>query len=391
MNRLSAVFGRVHFSVPIGDLTALYNLFLFESLSFSDFQRGEEAADFWVLATDARRLQKAAACRGIRIKKLEGKGLPALVLTYRRRPGLILGGLAAVCILIASTFFVWDLRIVGNERIPTERIEAILSENGLSIGTPIKRIHAGELENRVLISTDEISWISVNLHGTVAQVQVTEAIPVPAEESKNPANLVAAVDGQIEVIELYRGKSTVKPGQAVRAGELLVSGISDNRNGGFFYTRASGKVLARTTHEFSVEVPFVTTEERVVEEGIAEISLNFFSGKAKIYKRTGKNEEGCAIIETKRGLDVLGLAKLPLSLSVFRFRRSELAEVARDERQVLELAYAELAGRIKEALAEAELLKKEVLTEWTDTGVKLTCRVECIEDIAKQVEFEILP
>lgn len=391
MKPFLSFFGRDRFSVPSEDLTALFNLFLRESLSFSDFCREEESAEFCLLAIDSKRLQKEAAKAGIHLRRIERAGLPALFLTYRFRWGLWLGVIVAALLLFFSSRVIWDLRIVGNERIPTERIEAILSENGLSVGTPIKTIHAGELENRVLISTDELSWISVNLHGTVAYVQVTEAIPAPTEESKKPANLVAIRDGQIETVELFRGKSAVKPGQAVRAGELLVSGISDNRNGGFFYTRAAGQVLARTSQEFSVEIPFVGTEERIIEAGICELRLRFFGNDTKIYKRTGKIGEECAIIESETRLDGIGLFRLPISLVVRRFRKIEPVEVVRSEREVLELAYAELARRMEEASADAELLKKEISTEWSDTGVILACRVEKIENIAKQVEFEILP
>jgi similar to stage IV sporulation protein len=133
-----------------------------------------------------------------------------------------------------------------------------LKAGGLFVGSYIPALHIGELENRVLLSSDTLSWITVNLDGTVARVQVIERTePQAGETGRLPANLVAGADGQIELIQLYRGNCLVKMGQAVKKGELLVSGIYESASVGLRYTRAAGQVLARTERVIRLEVAAV--------------------------------------------------------------------------------------------------------------------------------------
>ena len=54
----------------------------------------------------------------------------------------------------------------------------------------------------------------------------------------------------------------------------------------------------------------------------------------------------------------------------------------------MELAYYKLRELLESELMGAELLKKSVSYEITDTAYVLYCTVECIEDIAVMQEFE---
>lgn len=390
MHFFSAALGRVCFLIGEEDLSALWNLLLQRSFPFTGLTREGDNVRFWVRASDARRLAKAAEEIGLRLTLVERRGLPALFFSYRHRFGLLVGGLIALLLLFFSSRVVWDVRITGNERIPTGEIETLLAENGLSAGVSLRKIHAGELENRVLLATDKLSWLSVNLSGTVAYVQVMEAVFPPEQKEMSPANLVATADGQIETIQLYRGKSLVKVGQAVRMGELLVSGIADTGAGGFRYTRAAGEVLARTEREITVEIPFVVTEERTLAKKVAQVNLHFFGRTAKIYKRTGKIGEKCAIIEVQKGLDRMGLFHVPVFLTDTLIETRESVFVLRAREEVLELAYRELSALLEGLSDDLQLLEKRIVTEWSDEGVTLHCSIKCIENIAKQVEFEVL-
>ena len=391
MNFFSAILGRERFFVKEEDLTALSNLFLQTSFSFSDFTLEEGGASFWVLANDAKKLRTYSSQAGFSLVCKERRGLVALFARYRGRYGLLLGGILGALLVFFSSRVVWDVRISGNEAIPSGEIEALLEANGLFAGARLQDLHAGELENRVLLATDRIAWLSVNLSGTVAYVQVMESVSPPAAERVSPANLVAARGGQIELLALYRGKSVVKIGQAVREGELLVSGLVDTQSGGFRYTRAAGEVLARTHREIRVEIPFVATEEKTLKEQLSEISLQFFHLRVKIYKRTGKEEGNCAIIEVRKGLDAAGLNDLPVFLTLSRVCEREITEVVRTPSEALALAYAALDRELDRLSGDIELLGKEIKTEWGDESVALTCSLYCIENIAKQVEFEIIP
>ena len=83
------------------------------------------------------------------------------------------------------------------------------------------------------------------------------------------------------------------------------------------------------------------------------------------------------------------VSDLPFSVEVVK-RQSYVALDARyTEEEALELAYASLARSLATLSEEAQLLEKQIETEWRDDAVVLRCTVKCIENIAVQSEIEM--
>ena len=210
------------------------------------------------------------------------------------------------------------------------------------------------------------------------------------ETSKKPANLIASADGQIESIELYRGDCVVKIGQAVQKGQLLVSGVYDSAALGVRFTRAAGRIWARTEHTFEVRIPLTYTEKCYVDEKIGEISLNFFQNSMKIFKNSRNAGGECDIIEEVNHLETLGPNPLPISLAVQTLCYYRAETRTRSPEEALELAYAELSSLLAKFSSDTQLLSKQIKTTLTDGELILSCTVICIEDIALQYEFEVV-
>lgn len=371
--------------------TALLDICLRNGVTYTDFFCGEDGSiRFCVSSGCAKRLERICAREGVDLRVLHSGGLPPLLWRYRKRVGLMIGVLLATALLWLSGRFVWDIRVSGNENMTEGEIIAELRACGFGVGTYIPDVRASELENRVLIASDRISWIAISIDGTVAQVQVIERTEAPPDEDlSRPANLIASADGQIELLELYRGNCVVKVGQAVRKGELLVSGLYDSALSGYRYTRASGKVLARTEHEFCVEIPLTYEKKVYGESKYDEIILNFFDFSLKIFKNSGNEGGMCDIIKEEKGLEIFGVSSLPVGFTVSRALPYTTEEATRTPEAALELAYAELERQLGTLSSDAELLRKDISTTLTETSLILHCTVTCIEDIAVQSEFEI--
>lgn len=385
------LFGKYKVWTVAENRTALLNLCLTHQISYTDFICHEDGSiSFSIDAINCRRLRKRAEEAGILLQTMEGQGAPLFLWKYRKRLGLLIGMLLATALLIISQCFIWDVRIIGNGKMTESEVREELRLCGLRAGSYIPSLEIGQLENRVLMASDQISWISINLNGTVATVQIIEHVaPSKGEDIKKPANLIASCDGQIEHVELYRGKSIVTQGQAVKKGELLVSGIYDSNTVGYRYTRASGRVLARVERSLCVTVPLVFEEKVYSERKCAQIDLNFFDFLLNIYKRTGNVYGECDIIKEEYGMDLFGLHSLPVSWSVTVQRPYTVSVVERSYEDALDCAYAELSRQLALLSADASLLEKRIQTTMTDTELILVCTVTCIEDIAVQTEFEI--
>ena len=395
MNLLLLLSGGKELTVAPQDRTAVMDLCLQNGYTYTSFSWLEDGSvRFWCDPRTAKRLLAACKARALSVKVTGAYGIPFLFFSLRRRPGLVIGALFSVLLLILSGNFVWHVQIKGNTTLAPGEVLELLESCGLSTGSYIPDINSGELENRILLSTDRISWISVNLDGTVAHVQVVERAEGdygsdPPEALKKPANLIATQDGQIEYLELYRGNAVVKVGQAVKKGDLLVSGLYDSQVSGFRYTRAAGSVYARTERTFTVEIPLSYEQKIYTAPKTQEITLNFFDFSLKIFKMGGNPAPECDIIEKKTDLESFGTYPLPVSLSRLVAYPYRAETLTRAPEEALELAYLQLENELGAFSEGRELLRKQITTEVGEDAVRLTCTVLCIENIAERSEFEI--
>ena len=150
-----------------------------------------------------------------------------------------------------------------------------------------------------------------------------------------------------------------------------------------------GRILAKTTHTFSIEIP-LKKEVKVYSEDVKEQkTLNFFGKSIKLFANSGNVGTSCDIINYEYILDPLGLGALPISVSVEKNFPYTMELVDIDEATARELAYLELRALIEREIPDAQLLKKTVYGELLEDSYILECTVVCIEDIARISEFEI--
>ena len=391
MRFLFFLCGYVRLSCAREYRTALIELCRSLQIEYFDFAVEEDGRVLFSLAAHtAKRLVLRANAMGITVRIEKKGGVPHLLVRYRRRAGALIGTLLAVFLLWLSGRYVWDVRVMGNETMTREEVLEELRACGFGIGTYIPDTDPAVLENRLLIASDRISWISLNLDGTVAYVRIIEHTQKGEEEDRTrPANLIATADGQIESIEILRGKTVVKVGQAVRKGELLVSGLYGSENESYRYTRAAGQVFARTERSFRVEIPLTYTKKTYYEEKRKEIELNFFGFSIKIFKNSRNLPIECDIIKTNRVLEIFGLSDLPIGYTVTVANCYRTESLTRTEEEALLLAYEQLDRELAQLSSDAQILRKEIKTTIGEGAVILDCSVTALENIAEQVEFEI--
>lgn len=367
----------------------LLNLCITLGINFTAFRGTEDGISFVCSTVAAKRLNAVALELRIPMKRSVGRGLPFLLRRLLCRGGLLAGLFCGVFLIWLSQGYVWDVRITGLQTLTVGEVTEELRACGFGVGSAINEESLSAVENRVLLASDRLAWISVHMEGTVAMVQVVERVDAPAEEGKRPANLVASKDGQIEGMELYRGECLVGIGQAVKAGELLVSGVMDSMVVGARYTRAAGRIYARTETEYLIEIPLTYTEKVYDETEKHEIYLNFFENPMKILKSTGNQEGACDIIEKENRLTCFGPNRLPISVTVKTYRPYREVSRTRDHEAARELAYAALEMQLSALSEDTRLLKKDISVTLTEGSLVLRCIALCIENIAVQVEFEV--
>ena len=317
------------------------------------------------------------------------RGLPYLLVRHKDRFGLFLGVIAALIMIITSQNYIWDIRISGNERVSYSELVGLLGEAGLAVGSKIGELDVDSTETLVMLNCKDISWISINIIGTHANVQIRESGEKANDDKPlNPSNLVATRDGQIEYLELFGGNALVRYGDVVREGDILVSGVWDSNHYGIFVTRSSGKVFASTQRSFCIEVPFEYEEKIAIKTETAEKYLIFFSKEIKVFKNAGKTGVKCDTIESVENMryfngDILPVGVRTVSRIIYK------TEVKRyTEEQAMRIAYYRLEEAIANEIPDGQILRKSIEWEITEDKYILRCSLGCIENIARVQEFE---
>ncbi len=341
----------------------------------------------------SRRLERKCRERSIELIAVSERGLPAIFSRYRRRYGIAVGILLFAAIIFFSGRVIWDIRVRGNEKLSDEQVISELSACGFSIGDVRRQVDTGALENRVMIYSDDIAWISVNIVGTVAEVEIREREVAEEAESYIASNIVAARDGEIERFEDTRGNIVLNIGDRVREGELIISGLYDSQTQGIRYTCARGRVFARCERDIEVEIPLKYDKKVYTGRVFTEKYLVFFEKEIKFYGNSGNSYQSCDTIDTVEYLNVLSGGDLPVGVRTVKHIEYTYETAERSSAEAVELGDYKLGIEISALSESSVLLRKSTHTELTDTAYIIKCRVECIEDIAltRRIEIEGLP
>ncbi len=390
MNASYFFLGTVTLCVDYTNITQLLDLCMYESIPYSDFCAYNDHVTLCFRLTAYKKLWKQARERGIEYKIIQRRGLPFLLGRYRYRFGLYLGILLSATLIFLSQRFIWSIEVVGNESLSSHEVREVLSHHGFSVGSYIPSANTDRIENKILIESDTISWISINIIGTVAEVQIREREEPPCESVvTKPANLVAAKSGVIEDVRIFRGNTVVASGQYVKKGDLLVSGLFDSVQVGFRFTRAAGEVYARTVEEFYIEIPYEYEGKVYTGQEYSNKYLNFFDYSMNISKKGGNEGAFYDKIDIVENCDLFFGIKTPFSLRTERFLEYKTVSMTRTRSGAEELAYFELESRLAKLSEDATMLKKTVTPYAKDDRFILHCVIVLIEDIAEVSEFDV--
>ncbi|HIY16820.1 MAG TPA: sporulation protein YqfD [Candidatus Intestinimonas stercorigallinarum] len=366
---------------------------------------GGQSLRLRVLRRDAGRAVELAERAGC-TASLEGRaGLPVFLAGFRRRYALLAGlalALAAVCLL---SQFILTVEVSGNETVPSAVILMELSRQGVRPGAYGPGLDLRRISQEALRRIEGLSWMSVNLHGTRAEVLVRERSPSPTpRDETTPAHVVAAADGVLEEVEVLEGQALFREGQAVLAGEIVISGAVDLKepqyaavDAGQRLVHARGEVWAVTHRTLAACIPleaqvkvYTGEEERRWSLSLLGRSVNFF-GKASI------SSSGYDKMTTTHILTLPGGREMPLVLVETEYRAYETAAAP----VRADAARAMLEERLLERLtaligAEGSVLSTAFSAEEEDGMLTVTLTAQCREQIGREAVFdgrvgEILP
>ena len=350
-------------------------------------KRAERADEFTLRLTLDERDYSAAAAIAARsqceLARISSRGGALLARRLRRRIALLTAAVVCFALLAAGSLFVWEIDISGCESVTEGEVRRALASAGVAEGSFWPAWDADAVKNHLLLEIPELAWAGVSVSGSRAEVRVRERIERPELASDGaPGSITAAASGIIERMEVYEGAPAVSVGDAVAAGETLVSGEMASAVGDTRYVRARAAVTARTYVELTACAPL--KYGRLLEADThSRWSLIIGSKRVNFFRGSSQTPPGCGKIIEEYPLAWEGVFRLPVTLvreTVIEYAAGE----AEEDPALLEQRLAEaLQSRLERRLeGRGEALSVHFTARESGGALYVTLRAECREDIA---------
>ena len=112
--------------------------------------------------------------------------------------GIVIGAFICLIIFTILSQFVWNISVVGNDKLETDFILNAFEDYGIKIGTRVTKEQMKEASEKAVIDIAELSWATINQKGTVLVIEVREKVDVPEMyDNSKPTNVIAKEDGVI--------------------------------------------------------------------------------------------------------------------------------------------------------------------------------------------------
>lgn len=121
-----------------------------------------------------KKLHRYALRHGGRVRIIKKSGLPFILLPLKNRIGFFVGMLAFVVIISFLSCFVWNVEVIGNDRISEISVLSYLENHNLKSGVMWSSVERESLCWDMMSEFEDISWVHINKIGTTARVEINE-------------------------------------------------------------------------------------------------------------------------------------------------------------------------------------------------------------------------
>ncbi len=259
-------------------------------------------------------LKSVCERRGESVEIKQKLGLYWAMKGLTNRPVLIFGLLLLLFLTLWVPTRIFFIRVEGNATVPSNLIIENAARCGIHFGVSAREVRNEIMKNSLLEQMPQLQWAGINTHGCVAVISVRERVPEHAEtDNPCPSSIVAARDGIIRDLTVLQGSSECTIGQAVTAGELLISGFTDC---GLCIraTRAEGEIYAETLRTLSVISPLQWSVRAEKQASIKKYSLIIGKNRINFYNSSGILDAGCVKIYSQQYVVLPGGFTLPIAI-----------------------------------------------------------------------------
>ena len=346
-------------------------------------QAGDLTLQFGLQRQDYRRLRRLAERRGEALKYHRRFGLYWIGKHLLKRPIMLLGMLLILFLTLYLPTNVYFVEVEGNTTLPTRLIIEKAESCGLSFGTNRRKVRSEKMKNALLQAIPELQWAGVNTYGCRAVISVRERTVPEKQENINAVSSIAATrDGIIQQITVQKGTPTCKVGQAVKAGQVLISGYTDL---GICIraTQAQGEIYAETQRDLKAILLAEQANRRQIIRQEKKYSVLIGKKQINFYKDSGISDSSCDKMYVVDYMTLPGGLDLPVALVTEMWTFYETAPDRIAEKTAGEILSDFSGHYLTGTMTAGQIQKRSEAIQW-DSGIyTLQGKYACLEMIGK--------
>ena len=275
---------------------------------------------------DVLKIQQISESKGDSLKILKHTGTAHTLDRCRNRYVLMTGCIILILLTVFVPTRIFFFQVEGNERISARQILAAAENCGIRFGITRRELRSEKMKNALLSAMPELKWAGINTFGCTAVISVREReIGESQTPQKYVSNVISARDGYVTSCIVTKGRAVCKPGEIVRAGQLLISGYNDC---GICVqvTGAEGEICANTERAFEAVMPSVCMSRTVIKDEIKYVSFIAGKKRIKLWKDSGIWDTTCGRIYEEYYITLPGGFRLPFCIAIESITKWECKE-----------------------------------------------------------------
>lgn len=380
------ILGYVKFAANGMFLERFMNAIAKSNISIWNVKRKRDELSACIIADEYKEFKGISRKTDIKIKLLEKHGLPFVINKYKKRRGILIGTLLFSVFLYILSMYIWEIDIIGDVPDDTTNIESTISNLGLTRGCIKSNLDLSYIEQKMMLEIPSISWASINIKGSLAEVAIKQRkIPPSIVPKTEPCNIKSSIDAQIIRMEIYNGTPVVNDGDAVVKGQLLVSGVFEDKWGGNAFRHADAKIWAHTKKSVTNEIELNQAKHIPTDKTIKRKKMKMFGIEIPLNLVPIPKGDYSKNIE-QSDLYLFG-KRVPISIYEEMYTKERVETVVISEEEAKNQAENFLKNYEENNLKDVQILEKEVTGLMCDNKYLVSAKYECQENIAYQEEI----
>lgn len=344
----------------------------------------------YIDASEYSKLETLAKRRGDQIEILKVSGLRAVCNSLKRRPVFLVG----LLILLLLSFYlptrVLFVRVEGNAGVPSRLILQKAQECGIDFGASRKTVRSEAVKNNLLSALPQLQWAGINTYGCVAVISVEERSEnIDNEKSCKVSSIISSADGIITECTVRNGTAQCGVGDAVRAGQLLVSGYTDcglKVQAGV----ADAEIMAQTIRQMDIVTPDCSLQRVKITGSDKKFSLLIGKKFINFYNGSGISDSTCVKMYSKKYLSLPGGLRLPVAVITVEYIYYTTSESVLTRNQGSEILEKSANDYLLSQMSAGQILQTDTVILQEENRYRLTGAYFCTEMIGRSIVEERL-